>query len=216
MSKTNLHAIMLCVFVFLLSTANVNSQETARFTNSGQFAVGTTTPESDAIVDISSTTRGLLIPRLTNAQRDAITTPPEGLLIYNTTLDKFDYYTGGAWKTILSTTNSVSSTGEGAGWCSEGVTDYDGNFYKTVKIGNKCWMAENLKSLHYSDGSVITGDYHYNGDSFNTRAFGKLYTWAAVMNGEPSSSSNPSEVQGICPEGWHVPSENEWKVLGFT
>jgi len=47
----------------------------------------------------------------------------------------------------------------------------------------------------------------------NKATYGLLYTWAAAMNGLASSSSNPSAVQGICPAGWHVPSDNEWKQL---
>jgi uncharacterized protein (TIGR02145 family) len=192
------------------------AQETARFTNDGKFAVGTSTPDAAAIVDISSTTHGMLIPRMSTTQRDDISSPPEGLLIYNITEDKFDYYTGGAWKTVLSTTSSSGSDAEGSGYCSEGVTDFDGNHYRTVKIGNQCWMAENLKSIHYSDGTLITGDYSYNDFGYNSRSFGRLYTWAAIMNGAASSNTDPSGVQGLCPVGWHVPSEEEWKQLEFT
>jgi uncharacterized protein (TIGR02145 family) len=92
------------------------------------------------------------------------------------------------------------------------VTDYDGNTYKTIKIGNQVWMAENLRSTHYSDGSPIT-IFNYDNDDANVLVFGRLYTWSAVMMGATSSNSNPSNVQGIAPVGWHVPSKAEWQQL---
>ena len=106
------------------------------------------------------------------------------------------------------------------------VTDYDGNVYHTVQIGGQCWMKENLRTTRYSDGTEITlaasntdfsstVAYRYNpgNHSFNVSTYGYLYNWPAVMNGETSSSSLPSNVQGICPMGWHVPSDAEWTQL---
>jgi uncharacterized protein (TIGR02145 family) len=111
-----------------------------------------------------------------------------------------------------------------------GVRDYDGNNYKTILIGNQVWMAENLKVTHYADGTPIphvTGDVnwdtldysdkaycYYDDDSAtNAETYGALYTWAAAMNGAASSNSNPSGVQGVCPTGWHLPSDDEWTAL---
>ena len=103
------------------------------------------------------------------------------------------------------------------------VTDYDNNVYNTVKIGNQCWMRENLRSTHYTDGTPIplgsitstTTGYRYNpnNNSSIVATHGYLYNWPAVMNGQNSSSANPSGVQGICPTGWHVPSDAEWGQL---
>jgi uncharacterized protein (TIGR02145 family) len=95
------------------------------------------------------------------------------------------------------------------------VTDYDGNVYETVVIGNQCWMAENLQSTHYSDGSEINNSYifDYNSDPSISAVYGKLYNWYATMNGEVSSNSNPSGIQGVCPIGWHLPSDTEWQEL---
>jgi len=104
------------------------------------------------------------------------------------------------------------------------VTDYDGNIYKTIKIGEQCWMRENLRTTHYANGtSIMNGDTNNSGtilykyfpgnDSVNVTIYGYLYNWAAVMNGESSSTANPSGVQGICPNGWHVPSSSEWIQL---
>ncbi|OFY47846.1 MAG: hypothetical protein A2W85_13690 [Bacteroidetes bacterium GWF2_41_31] len=92
------------------------------------------------------------------------------------------------------------------------VTDYDGNTYRTVKIGNQIWMAENLRSTHYSDGSTIQF-FNYNNDEANVSVYGRLYTWSAAMNGAASSNANPGNTQGIAPVGWHLPSTAEWQQL---
>ncbi len=93
------------------------------------------------------------------------------------------------------------------------VSDVDGNIYNTVQIGSQCWMRENLRTTRYSDCTPVAGRYAPNDDEANVPAYGYLYNWAAVMNGAPSSSANPSGVQGVCPEGWHVPSDAEWTQL---
>lgn len=109
------------------------------------------------------------------------------------------------------------------------VTDYDGNTYQTIYIGAQCWMKENLRTKHYSNGAAISQGkastnshypyagqkyyYRYNDVDSNVATYGLLYSWAAVMNGAGSSSNNPSGIQGICPSGWHVPSNAEWCEL---
>ncbi len=103
------------------------------------------------------------------------------------------------------------------------VTDVDGNSYDAVQIGNQVWMAENLRTTRYANGESIslgtststTTPYRYNpnDDADNVSTYGYLYNWSAVMHGASSSSSNPSGVQGICPTGWHVPSDAEWTQL---
>ena len=103
------------------------------------------------------------------------------------------------------------------------VTDVDGNVYNTVQIGEQCWMRENLKTTKYANGTTIplgteesydvAYRYYPNGNSANVSDYGYLYNWAAVMNGSASSEANPSGVQGICPDGWHVPSDAEWTEL---
>ena len=103
------------------------------------------------------------------------------------------------------------------------VKDFDGNEYNTVKIGTQCWMKENLRTKHYADGTQIeegaststTDGYWYypNGSASNETTYGLLYNWAAVMSGAASSEANPSGVQGLCPNGWHLPSDAEWEQL---
>ncbi|MDR3013040.1 MAG: hypothetical protein LBU70_07505 [Chitinispirillales bacterium] len=82
----------------------------------------------------------------------------------------------------------------------------DGQTYRTVKIGTQTWMAENLN--FNADGSACYAD-----NAPNCEFYGRLYDWATVMNGAPSSSAAPSGVQGVCPDGWHIPSDAEWDIL---
>jgi len=99
------------------------------------------------------------------------------------------------------------------------VTDVDGNSYATVQIGTQCWTQSNLTVSKYRDGSSIpnitdntqwsqtntssTGAWsHYNNDANNGTTYGKLYNWYAV-----------NDSRGLCPTGWHVPSDAEWTTL---
>jgi len=100
------------------------------------------------------------------------------------------------------------------------ITDKDGNSYKTVFIGTQQWMAENLKTSKYNDGTTIpnitdntqwgnntTGAWaSYNNDAAKNAKYGKLYNWYAV-----SKTTNGNK--NICPTGWHVPTDAEWMVL---
>lgn len=95
------------------------------------------------------------------------------------------------------------------------VSDIDGNAYAAVQIGEQLWMAEDLKTARFSDGSPIplVENYDewaqlslpayswYNNDTANANDFGLLYNWFAVESGK------------LCPEGWHVPSDEEWIAL---
>ena len=103
------------------------------------------------------------------------------------------------------------------------LTDVDGNIYNTVQIGEQCWMRENLRTTRYADGTPIehgnggsdtTAFWYYPmGDAANKPNYGLLYNWPAVVRGVMGSAANPSGVQGICPDGWHVPSDAEWTQL---
>ena len=104
----------------------------------------------------------------------------------------------------------------------DSVADIDGNTYKTVKIGSQIWMAENLKTTRYNDGSSIltgSGDAEdprtvlqcfsseegaytwYDYDAGYKDTYGAIYNWYSVGTGK------------LCPSGWHVPDESEWTTL---
>jgi uncharacterized protein (TIGR02145 family) len=100
------------------------------------------------------------------------------------------------------------------------VADVDGNVYQTVKIGNQVWMAENLATTKYNDGTPVTLDtsteawgmetkekYCYYNNTTNAdsiKKFGALYNWEVV---------NPANPRKIAPSGWHLPSDSDWDTL---
>ncbi len=94
------------------------------------------------------------------------------------------------------------------------LEDTDGNMYDTVMIGTQCWMAENLNVGNRIDGVVEMADngttekYCYNNDTDNCGTDGGLYQWNEMMQ-----YSTTEGVQGICPDGWHIPTDTEWKTL---
>ena len=101
-------------------------------------------------------------------------------------------------------------------WGNNTVTDIDGNVYKTIKIGNQVWMAENLKVTKYRDGTVIPNVTssstwtstsnnawcNYNNDQTIGSIYGSLYNVYVIRNSK-----------NVSPEGWHVPTIDEWREL---
>lgn len=108
--------------------------------------------------------------------------------------------------------NQVSFTTE------EVVTDIDGNTYNIINIGNQVWMAENLRTTRFANGDLIgtttpstldimnyidpVYQWPYNGNEKNAAKYGRLYTWYAA-----------TDPRGLCPVGWHIPSDAEWTEL---
>jgi uncharacterized protein (TIGR02145 family) len=106
------------------------------------------------------------------------------------------------------------------------VRDYDGNEYPVVQIGNLCWLAENLRTTHYSNGDTIangighngslTKGYYYPANPGNPQeTYGNYYNWYATTRGIPCSEANPI-IPGVCPTGWHVPRYSDWVYLLTT
>jgi uncharacterized protein (TIGR02145 family)/uncharacterized repeat protein (TIGR02543 family) len=85
--------------------------------------------------------------------------------------------------------------------------DRDGKTYGAVKIGKQTWMSENLNY------DAVGNSWCYGDDEDSCGKYGRLYSWEAAMDGYGSSVANPSGVQGICPNGWHLPSNAEWDAL---
>jgi uncharacterized protein (TIGR02145 family) len=80
----------------------------------------------------------------------------------------------------------------------------DGQTYKTVKIGNQWWMAQNLNY------EASYGSYCYNLNTSNCTKYGRLYTWTSAMDTHLIVDGNR---YGICPKGWHLPTQTEWNTL---
>jgi len=106
----------------------------------------------------------------------------------------------------------------------------DGTTYQWVKIGDQFWMAENLAYLpkvNPPNGGSMNDPYYYvygyGGMSVSEakatetyKTYGVLYNWTAAMAEAAGSNANPSGVQGICPNGWHLPGDAEWEQLAQT
>jgi uncharacterized protein (TIGR02145 family) len=117
-------------------------------------------------------------------------------------------------------TNSTNTATSSIAKYGNGVTDIEGNKYKTTIIGKQEWMVENLKVSKYSDGTNITNGTdnivwnnnengawcHYDKDISNNLKYGKLYNWNVT---NPTMNGN----KNVCPTGWHVPSKEEWIIL---
>ena len=100
-----------------------------------------------------------------------------------------------------------------------GPVNYHGYDYATVQIGEQCWFAENLRNEHYANGDAIPGDLSnsewesttegaqaiYNNDASNLADYGRLYNWYAV-----------DDARGLCPSGWHVPTDGEYMTLEMS
>jgi uncharacterized protein (TIGR02145 family) len=134
---------------------------------------------------------------------------------------KMNWSTGRLWAvigflcaTFLSACDKDDNTSNTDGT----LTDADGNQYSTIQIGAQVWMAENLKTTKYNDGTPIrnvtddnqwanldTGDTgawsYYDNDTANDALYGKLYNWYAVG------------TKKLCPKGWHIPDNEDWDAL---
>jgi uncharacterized protein (TIGR02145 family) len=170
----------------------------------GQVGVGTTAPASSALAELSSTSKGFLPPRMTTVQMNSIISPVEGLTIYNTTIKTLCWFDGTSWTYVPQDRKSC------------GTISYEGKTYETVVIGSQCWMKQNINVGTMIDVSVgqtndsIVEKYCYNNDEANCDVYGGFYQWDELMNWTSSSATNPSGRQGICPTGWHIPSDAEW------
>ena len=126
---------------------------------------------------------------------------------------------------LSSYNNNEVATGEAGNYTITAVSDVQNNQYKVVQLGSQCWMAENLRSTQYSisggptlelleSSEYTNGTAYYgypNNNSQNEEQYGLLYNWKAAMGG-----SSEEYTQGICPDGWHVPSLNEFETMRTT
>ena len=177
---------------------------------SAQSAVindGGSTPNASAMLDVSSTTKGFLPPRMTGAQRNAIASPiAAGLQIWCTDCGLYgetQVYDGTTWTNMIGGAATIAR----------------------VTIGTQVWAVNNLDVATYSDGTVIpevtdqtiwfgltTGAWcYYNNDPANGAIYGKLYNSYAVAGIHDTDPNTPNKV--LAPTGWHVPTEAEWQTL---
>src|SRR5262245_28597460 len=130
--KTTFHAA-----VFLIAVSFAANAQTNKFPTTGAVGIGTLSPDASALLEVKSTTRGVLFPRMTQAQRNAISLPARGLLIYQTTnAPGFYYYNGTVWTPLASK----------AGWSLTGNagTDSSKNFLGTTDEHSLVFKVNNL------------------------------------------------------------------------
>jgi uncharacterized protein (TIGR02145 family) len=167
-------------------------------------------PDSKAMLDVKSSTKGFLPPRMAATQRNAIVSPPAGLIIWCTncgTSGELQVYNGTVWTNMMGGTPAF-------GCGSSFIDSRNGISYTTVQIGSQCWMAKNLNvgtringSGNQTDNSIIE-KYCYDDLESNCDTYGGLYQWNEAMQ----YSITPG-VTGICPTGWHIPSNAEYETL---
>lgn len=165
-------------------------------------------PDSRTILDVKSTNKGVLLPRMTDAERNAIgQNVPLGMIIFNTTDGQLQVFINNKWYPFSTGTPEDAP-----------IVDADGNVYTSVIIGTQTWLKENLKTTKYRNGDTIgttypatlditgqsTAKYQwaYGGNESNVATYGRLYTWGAA-----------TDSRNICPAGYHVPSDAEWFTL---
>jgi uncharacterized protein (TIGR02145 family) len=208
----------------------------ASFTSIAQVGIGTTMPDASAALDITSTTAGLLPPRMSTAERNVINSgaPAVGLTIYNTDVKCLEFWNGSAWVCMFDNTSTgiipenatcasatISATPCTSGEIASGINGgIRGNkyangangTYSVVEIGGQCWMQESIdvnptESPTWVNSSDV-GWYGYYNDNYQAAGEGTLLQWSAAMNG-----ATTERAQGVCPTDWHIPSDCEWMYL---
>lgn len=160
--------------------------------------IGTLTPDSSAQLELKSASKGLLLPRMTFAQRNAISNPAAGLMVWCTDCDEMQIFDGAVWKNMSGTAAlGVSLPG--------------------IKICYDNWLYKNLAVRTYRNGDSIpvvtdptvwanltTGAmcWYNNDPAANDSTYGVLYNWYAV-----------NDPRGLAPQGWHIATLMDWVVL---
>jgi uncharacterized protein (TIGR02145 family) len=168
--------------------------------------IGTTTPNRSAQLDVQSNNKGFLPPRMTQTQRNALASPAAGLMIYCSDCGangtgEMNYYNGQTWVTM-----NIEQTGGAIATSLPRTT-----------VSSQVWSTKNLDVITYRNGDPIpqvrdsvqwrnltTGAWcWYKNDSATYAAkYGRLYNGFAVL-----------DPRGLAPQGWHIPTRNEWEQL---
>lgn len=202
-----LNLLFILMLIMALSFNNVYSQGVSINEDGSD-------PDETAILDIKSSDKGLLIPRMSSDEIRSIAHPADGLQVYNTDEGKLYIYvlTDDNWKEVSFGTGIL----EPFFVCGDQLIDSrEDNAYATVEINGQCWMAENLRETKLTNGTIIPYESqsynwanatsykycYYNNANYYSSTYGCLYNFYAVNTGM------------LCPEGWHVPSDEEWEEL---
>jgi len=150
------------------------------------------------------------LPVMTRQQRNEIQNPTEGQMILNSGTGTLNIHFEGRWYEVELKPPGVEEFTCGDSW----VDSRDGKTYPTIQLGSQCWMARNLNHgvqinagvAQLNNGTVEK--YCYQNSEQNCQLYGALYQWDELMNYSSTAGS-----QGICPDGWHIPTDEEYMVL---
>ena len=186
---------------------------TTTYNTLGNVGVGTTAPNSTAILDLSSTTQGVLIPRMTAAQKAAISSPANGLLIFQTDAPSdFYYYNGSSWISLREPNWTSAGTIQSVGWNATTTTPTIGttavNDYSYKQIGSKTWKCQ----LTYSAGSNSIGANNGAGDYLFTLPNGLQFNTS--IPGQDAVTNNVGTSTWVWPGVWLSDSSGSITNLG--
>lgn len=143
----------------------------------GNVGIGTSSPNASAQLDVNTTTKGFLPPRMTSEQRNSIASPASGLVIYNLSTNCLNFYTGNRWNEICGTPSA--SYPAGSVFCASGATNVVDVLNPTT---GKTWMDRNLGA---SRGATSISD---------TDSYGDLYQWGRKSDGHQCRTSPTTNV----------------------
>lgn len=199
--KTNLNIMKKLLILIAICTSSIATAQSVAISSDGTIA------NSSAMLDVISTTKGFLPPRMSSGQRNAINNPAAGLQIWCSdcgVYGEMQVYNGYSWSNMNGGAPSTTPA---------------------VTIGSQIWMLRNLDVVTYSDGTPIpqvtdptawagltTGAWcYYNNTASNGGTYGKLYNWYAVAGIHDTDTNTPNKT--LAPTGWHVASFSEWANL---
>lgn len=147
-----------------------------------QVGIGTDTPDSTSVLDLTSTTQGFLPPRMTKVQRDAISSPAEGLVVYNTDEHCLNFWNGSLWMSACGTDNTILNNcgAETVSFVYNGNNVTYGIVYNSTT--GKCWLDRNLGAAQVA----TTSD--------DASSFGDLFQWGRGADGHQLRTSSITNV----------------------
>ena len=178
------------------------------YTAKAQVSVNTygSNSNASAMLDVKSSNKGFLPPRVATVNN--VSNPVAGLQVYDQSNKCMRYYNGTEWSKCMGGEHTCGN---------DFVDSRDGKSYSTVQIGTQCWMAENLNigtsigsSNAQTDNNTIE-KYCYNNNASNCDTYGGLYQWDEAMGYVTTVGT-----QGICPTGWHLPTDDEFKTMEMS
>lgn len=196
-------------------TAQNGGLEVKHINASGIVTVGTTASETVVITD-----QRVSLPPLTNSRIQEIPSPRKGMIVYSTDSDVLLSFDGVYWR---------RTDGQNDEFLPSPFYDQDSNLFYGVIIGDQCWMDRNVVATTFPSGEPIpkvtlkpnwsalsntTSDAaycYYGNNTVNQLTYGNLYTYAAAI--AKNWTEDNADGQGICPDGWHLPSNQEWTEL---